>query len=78
MDQSPSRRLKEIIKRNSAECLKCGDKIESRHVHDFVSCSCGNIGVDGGSHYLRRIGTLDNYKETSIIDNVEIFEKETI
>ncbi len=41
------------ILRNAAKCLKCGDEIESMHVHDFVSCSCGTIFVDGGREYLR-------------------------
>lgn len=69
----PSKRnLREVIRRNSAKCLLCNEEIESRHVHDFVRCSCGNIAVDGGTHYIRRIGTLDNYTDTSIIDSVEI------
>lgn len=42
------------IIRNSAKCLKCGDEIESKHRHDFVQCSCGNVFVDGGKDYLRR------------------------
>jgi hypothetical protein len=34
-------------------CRKCGDVIQSRHVHDFVLCTCRKIFVDGGSEYLR-------------------------
>ena len=41
-----------IIK-NSAKCKKCGDVIESKHRHDFVSCKCGAIAVDGGTDYIR-------------------------
>lgn len=41
------------ILRNAAQCAKCGDVIESRHRHDFVSCSCGAIFVDGGRDYIR-------------------------
>lgn len=26
--------------RNRAECANCGDIIESRHRHEFVSCKC--------------------------------------
>lgn len=26
--------------RNRAKCRNCGDIIESKHRHDFVSCSC--------------------------------------
>lgn len=40
---------------NKAQCLRCGDIIESKHRHDFVWCSCKGIAVDGGREYLRRI-----------------------
>ena len=46
---------------NKAQCLKCGDIIESKYRHDMVWCSCrdedGNpsgIAVDGGRDYLKR------------------------
>lgn len=42
------------IVRNAARCDMCGDEIESTHRHDFKSCSCGNISVDGGKDYFRR------------------------
>ncbi len=45
------------ILHNKAKCLKCGDVIESKHHHDFVTCSCGNLSVDGGTCYLRRAFT---------------------
>lgn len=41
-----------IIK-NAAECRVCADVIESTHRHDFVSCTCGEIFVDGGTDYIR-------------------------
>lgn len=44
---------KKKVYRNRAKCLKCGDIIESKSVHDFVSCSCGEIFVDGGQEYFR-------------------------
>ena len=43
------------ILRNKAKCLKCGDIIESKHRHDFVFCKCGDLAVDGGKDYLRRL-----------------------
>ena len=43
-----------IIKSNKARCRLCGDVIESKHSHDWQSCSCGAIFVDGGREYLRR------------------------
>jgi len=40
-------------------CLNCGDFIFSSHRHDFVTCTCGSISVDGGQEYLRRVGAID-------------------
>lgn len=39
---------------NAAICYKCGEYIRSRNRHDFVTCSCGNVSVDGGSNYAKR------------------------
>lgn len=36
--------------RNRAKCRKCQDIIESFHSIDFVSCRCGTIAIDGGTH----------------------------
>ncbi len=56
---------KRILLSNKAQCRKCGDIVESKHVHDFVYCSCRTIAVDGGLEYLRRLGDLDNIIELS-------------
>ena len=40
----------------AVRCRLCDDLIESRFRHDLAGCSCGEIFVDGGPHYLR-IGT---------------------
>jgi len=42
------------IKTNKVQCKKCNEIIESKHCHDFVTCSCGEVSVDGGRDYLRR------------------------
>lgn len=42
--------------RNAARCLQCGAVIVSKHTHDYVECSCGNIAVDGGPSYARLAG----------------------
>ena len=43
-------------KRNRIECLKCHDTIEATHEHDFKSCTCGFISIDGGWHgHWRRL-----------------------
>ena len=62
-----------IIITNKAKCLKCGDVIESRTVHDFVTCSCGAVSVDGGHEYLRRVFTGKDVFE----DLSEVVEAET-
>ena len=49
--------MKKLIK-NAAKCLKCDTIIESTHRHDYKSCKCGNIAVDGGLNYTRRIGNV--------------------
>ena len=44
----------------------CGDIIESTHGHDFRSCKCGKIYVDGGRAYLRRLArNFDDLEELS-------------
>ena len=53
--------------RNAIKCLKCGDEIESKHRHDFVSCKCGACFVDGGRDY-RRVG-YENMADVLIWDN---------
>ena len=33
------------------KCLICGDIIESKSVHDLVSCKCESCYIDGGKDY---------------------------
>lgn len=47
-----------MIVQNAVSCLSCGDLIVSKHRHDFVTCTCGAISVDGGQEYLRRVGNM--------------------
>lgn len=54
------------IKHNKAKCLICGDIVESKHRHDFVTCTCGNLSVDGGTDYCKRNAKdVDMYEELS-------------
>lgn len=39
---------------NRAKCLDCNDIITSYHVHDYVTCSCKKLSVDGGTEYISR------------------------
>ena len=56
------------LKRNAAQCKRCGEVIESKHRHDCRTCSCwtwdkgGTTGimVDGGLDYVKRGGNLDD------------------
>ena len=50
-------------------CPKCGDTIFSRARHDFRSCSCGAIFIDGGFDYVRIGG---NELETIKVFDLEI------
>ena len=60
--------------RNAIQCKHCGEIIESRSVHDFKTCKCGNVFVDGGHEYLRRGYT--NSAEEDFIDLSETIEVE--
>lgn len=53
---------------NKIKCKKCGDVIESKSRHDFKSCSCGAVSVDGGLDYIRRCGEEDDYEELSVFN----------
>lgn len=62
---------KRVIKRNAIRCKKCGDTIESKTVHDFVTCKCGAVSCDGGHEYLRRCGRQEDIEELSVIEEIE-------
>lgn len=55
--------------KNKAKCLICGDIIESKHVHDFVSCKCGAIAVDGGNQYWKISGNIEAFER--IIEEID-------
>lgn len=54
---------------NSAQCLNCMEVIRSKNRHDYVTCSCGNVSVDGGSWYIKRC-----YGGKGYLDIIEMFE----
>lgn len=57
----------EVIVLNMISCNHCDDLVASTHRHDFRSCSCGNVAADGGSSYLRRMGSAGDFKELSVV-----------
>ena len=66
------KRTRQVVVINKCQCRKCGDVIESKFRHDFVSCKCGSIFTDGGTDYIRRgADDLDN-----IVDLSESYEEE--
>ena len=59
-------RNQKAIIRNAARCNHCGEVIESTYRHDFKTCSCGHVSVDGGHDYLRRCyASPDDYTDLS-------------
>lgn len=51
-------------------CSKCNDIIYSRARHDFHSCMCGSISIDGGRDYTKiawNSGEVDYPKDFSLI-----------
>ena len=59
-----------IIK-NAIRCNVCGDEIESKTRHDFVTCSCGACSVDEGHDYLRR-----SFKDKDCFTDISVVEHE--
>lgn len=50
--------MNERIELNAAECLTCGERIESTYRHDYRCCGCPDetrVCVDGGHAYIRRV-----------------------
>lgn len=60
--------MKQVLVKNSVQCLDCGEVLVSKHRHDFAKCSCSNQAfTDGGLEY-QRIGAvnLDRVEKLSI------------
>jgi len=47
---------------NCVKCLKCGNIIFSRAIHDFRSCTCESVSVDGGFDYMKVCGDRGNFE----------------
>lgn len=65
-DETNLNNCRRIVK-NCIRCKQCLERIESTHVHEFIMCACGKVGVDGGHEYLRRLGSLEDYEELSVL-----------
>ena len=52
---------------NQARCKKCDTLIISHHDHDFKSCKCGSLSVDGGNSYTRRLfNNINDFEELTV------------
>ena len=57
-----------MIIRNAARCRACDTVIESKYRHDFKSCRCTAIFVDGGTAFLRHgFDSRRNFEDLSVI-----------
>ena len=53
---------------NKIQCKHCKDIIQSKTTHDFNMCSCGKVGVDGGTDYFRRVGNPEDMIDLSVVE----------
>lgn len=51
--------LKKASQALIVRCRYCGDILQSKHRHDFRSCQCEAIFVDGGDDYFRCGGEVE-------------------
>lgn len=53
-----------VILKNAFYCKKCKMLVESKSVHDYAKCKCGN-STDGGLDYIRRGGNFEDMEDRS-------------
>jgi hypothetical protein len=58
------------------KCLQCFNIIESTYRHDFKTCSCKNISIDGGNDYFRMLFRTNDYVILPDVQAAHIFEIE--
>lgn len=68
--------------KNRAKCKLCFDILESFHLHDYVTCKCGEISISGGNDKLEcsakdwnnflRIDDQGNEVVVKVKDSVEV------
>jgi len=58
-----------IIQKNKAKCLHCGDVLISSPDKKVETCSCGKLTVKGGHSFIMRTGKRGvDYEEMSLFD----------
>lgn len=56
-------------------CKKCKDMVYSRARHDYRSCSCGAVAIDGGRDYVKLVGEEKDIAQVNTFD-LKVSEKE--
>ena len=64
-----------MIIQNEAQCAKCKAIVFSAHRHDYKTCECGAIAVDGGTAYLKRVGNSEDIIERALDLDEKIVER---
>ena len=64
-----------MIIQNEAQCNKCKAIVFSAHRHDYKTCECGAIAVDGGTAYLKRVGNREDIIERALDLDEKIVEQ---
>lgn len=50
-----------MLEKSAILCPKCGTVVFSRATHDYNSCTCGDIAIDGGFDYCKIAFKTQNY-----------------
>ncbi len=45
---------------NQVRHTTCGWLIRSKNRHDYQTCKCGKLSIDGGSWYTKLVGDVEN------------------
>lgn len=56
------------MKVSAIKCNKCGDTVYSRARHDFRSCTCEAVAIDGGRDYTKVSGSEFTFVELDLGD----------
>jgi hypothetical protein len=71
VDDPDAQAFRESMWGHKIQCGNCGDVIQSKHRHDFVTCKCGGTSVDGGSDYTRVLGSQWGFFSDAPVKSVQ-------
>lgn len=60
------------VLRSQLECKRCGQLIASLHRHDFRTCKCGAVSLDGGRDYMRIVGNREDWEPRSLVIDADV------